>query len=114
MVRPNSVIAIGKHENCPDYDYGEGVTLQVYELEDGKHASVAIPSVTGKIQTSFEVRREGRKINVKRHGKSKAWQLLLVGIPTIASVEGGTVESHLQGTLITPIPDTGHVQITLP
>ncbi len=114
MVRPNSVIAIGKHENRPDYDYGEGVTLQVYELEDGKHASVAIPSVTGKIQTSFEVRREGRKINVKRHGKSKAWQLLLVGIPTIASVEGGTVESHLQGTLITPIPDTGHVQITLP
>jgi alpha-D-xyloside xylohydrolase len=114
MVRPNSVIAIGKHEDRPDYDYGEGVTLQVYELEDGKHASVAIPSVTGKIQTSFEVRREGRKINVKRHGKSKAWQLLLVGIPTIASVEGGTVESHLQGTIITPIPDTGHFQITLP
>jgi alpha-D-xyloside xylohydrolase len=114
MVRPNSVIAIGKHEDRPDYDYGEGVTLQVYELEDGKHASVAISSVTGEIQTTFEMRREGRKINVERHGKSKAWQLLLVGIPTIASVEGGTVESHPQGVLVTPIPDMEALQILLP
>jgi alpha-D-xyloside xylohydrolase len=113
MVRPNSVIAIGKYEDRPDYDYGEGVTLQVYELEDGKHASVAIPSVTGEIQTTFEVRREGRTINVERHGKSKAWQLLLVGIPSIASVEGGTVESNPQGVLVTPIPDTDHLQILL-
>jgi len=114
MVRPNSVIAMGKHEDRPDYDYGEGVTLQVYELEDGKHASVAIPSVTGIIQTTFEVRREGRKISVKRHGKSRAWQLLLVGIPATASVEGGTLESQPQGVLVTPIPDTDHIQISLP
>jgi alpha-D-xyloside xylohydrolase len=113
MVRPNSAIAIGKHEDRPDYDYGEGVTLQVYELEDGKHTSVAIPSVTGEIQTTFEVRREGRTINVERHGKSKAWQLLLVGIPSIASVEGGTVERNPQGVLVTPIPDTEALQILL-
>jgi alpha-D-xyloside xylohydrolase len=113
MVRPNSAIAIGKHEDRPDYDYGEGVTLQVYELEDGKHASVEIPSVTGEIQTTFEVRREGRTINVERHGKSKAWQLLLVGIQSITSVEGGTVESNPQGVLVTPIPDTEALQILL-
>ena len=31
-------------------------------------------------------------INVERKGKSKAWRLLLVGIPAIASVVGGTAE----------------------
>jgi alpha-D-xyloside xylohydrolase len=114
MVRPNSVIATGSHEDRPDYDYGEGVTLQVYELQDDKHASVVIPSIKGENQTTFEVRRAGRTINVERHGKSKAWQLLLVGIPTIESVQGGTVENSPQGVLVTPNPDTDHLRILLP
>lgn len=113
MVRPNSVLAIGKQENRPDYDYGEGVTLQVYELEDGKHVLVKIPTVSGAIQTAFEVRRESLTINVERHGISKAWQLLLVGIPSVASVEGGTVESTPQGVLVTPIPDAEALRISL-
>ncbi len=114
MVRPNSVIAIGGQENRPDYDYGESVTLQVYELEDGRHASVAIPSVRGENQTTFTVRREGRTINVERYGKSKAWQVLLVGISTITSVEGGTAENSPQGVLVTCRADTDALQILLP
>jgi alpha-D-xyloside xylohydrolase len=113
MVRPNSIIAVGNHNDRPDYDYAEGVTLRVYELEDGKQISAEIPSVTGEIQTTFEVSRAGRMINVKRRGKSKPWQLLLVGIATIASVTGGTVESTSPGALVTPIPKTDHLQIIL-
>ena len=113
MVRPNSVIAIGNHDDRPDYDYADSVTLRVYELEDGRQASVEIPSVTGETQTTFIVRREGRIINVERHGKSKAWQLSLVGILAIASVEGGTAESNPQGVLVTPIPDAEALQILL-
>src|SRR6185436_2489077 len=37
LVRPNSIIAVGNQGDRPDYDYGEGVTLQVYELADGKN-----------------------------------------------------------------------------
>jgi hypothetical protein len=39
--------------------------------------------------------------------------LLLVGIPAIASVNGGTVESTSLGALVTPIPRTDHLQIIL-
>jgi alpha-D-xyloside xylohydrolase len=113
LVRPNSVIAVGNHDDRPDYDYSEGVTLRVYELEDGDQILAEIPSLTGEIQTTFEVRREGQTISVERDGKSKAWQLLLVGIPKISSVEGGMVVSHPQGVLITPLPDTDHLQISL-
>ena len=113
MVRPNSVIAIGNHDDRPDYDYADGVTLRVYQFEDGSHASVEIPSVTGEIQTTFEVKREGRTIVVERDGKSKAWQLLLVSILAIESVEGATVKKTPQGVLITPIPDTDHLRIML-
>ncbi len=114
MVRPNSVIAVGSNVERPDYDYGEGVTLQVYALEDGKGASVAIPSVTGEIETTFEVRREGRKINVKRHGRSTSWQVLLVGVPAVESAEGFTTESRPEGVLLTPVQGAEARQVLLP
>ena len=53
MVRPNSVIAIGNNDERPDYDYADGVTLRVYELEDGKRVIAEIPTLTGEIQTTF-------------------------------------------------------------
>jgi alpha-D-xyloside xylohydrolase len=114
LVRPNTVIAIGNNDNLPDYDYAEGVTVRVYELEDGKSASTEIPTVTGEIQTIFTVNREGRMINVERKGQSKAWRLLLASIPAIASVEGGKVENGPQGVLVICTADTDALKILLP
>ncbi|MGD0750840.1 MAG: alpha-xylosidase [Anaerolineales bacterium] len=114
MVRPNSVIAVGNNEERPDYDYLDGVTLQVYELEGRKRLCAEIPSLTGEIQTTFTVWREGRTINVERKGRSKAWRLLLVGIPAIASVVGGTAEDSPQGVLLTCQDETDSLQILLP
>jgi alpha-D-xyloside xylohydrolase len=113
MVRPNSVIAVGSHEDRPDYDYGDDVTLQVYELADGEHTTAIIPSIAGSVETTFEVQREGRTITVERHGRSKQWQLLLVGIESIASVEGGAVESSPKGVLVTPTHDANWLRISL-
>jgi len=102
MVRPNSILAIGKHEDRPDYNYGDGVTLQVYELEDGKTACAVIPSVTGDVAATFTMKREGRLITVKRRGNVKRWQVLLVGIHTVETVDGGSVENGSRGVLVTP------------
>ena len=65
MVRPNSVIAVGSHEERPDYDYGDGVTLQAYELADGERVAIVIPSVAGGVDATLEVQREGRTITVE-------------------------------------------------
>ena len=113
MVRPNSVIAVGSHEDRPDYDYGDGVTLQVYELADGKSVTAIIPSVAGDVDVRFEVKREGRMITVERQGTSKRWQLLLVGIEAVASVEGGTIQSNKKGVLVTPMYDADCLKISL-
>jgi alpha-D-xyloside xylohydrolase len=114
MVRPNTVLAIGNQDIRPDYDYADGVTLRVYQLEDGKRATAEIPSVTGDIQTTFTVWREGRTINVERKGKNKGWQLLLAGIPSIASVEGASALESPQGVLVGCGADTDTLQILLP
>jgi alpha-D-xyloside xylohydrolase len=113
MVRPNSVIAVGGHDERPDYDYGEGVTLQVYELADGEQARVVIPSLAGEAEVTFVVKREGRTIVVEKEGLAKRWQLLLVGIQSIVPVEGGTVESSPQGVRVTPAPNAAVLKLSL-
>jgi alpha-D-xyloside xylohydrolase len=113
MVRPNSVIAIGNHDDQPDYDYSESVTLQVYEFEDGKLALVEIPTLTGEIQTTFEVRRECQKVEVERHGKSKAWQVLLIKVHGVETVEGGKFEDTPQGLLVSPNPESSSLRVIL-
>ncbi len=113
MVRPNSVIAMGNHTDRPDYDYGEGVTLQVYELEEGKSVSLIIPSIKGDVDLKFEVKCEGGILTVDRQGASKPWKLLLVGIKSVKSVTGGKEESTPIGTLVTPSNKANHLKISL-
>ncbi len=38
LARPNSILPIGEHDDTPDYEYADGVRLQIYELEEGKTA----------------------------------------------------------------------------
>jgi alpha-D-xyloside xylohydrolase len=102
MVRPNSFIPVGEHEDRPDYDYGDGVNLHVYELEDGKTASAVIPSLTGEVVATFTVQRQDRLVSVKRQGNVKRWQVLLVGIHSVEAVDGGRVENSSRGALVTP------------
>ncbi len=82
LVRPNSVIPIGNHTDRPDYDFSDGVTLQVYPLEDGKQISVEIPSLDGKIETRFEVKREGRNLHIQKRGPAKEWSVAFAGAPS--------------------------------
>ncbi|MFN2272417.1 MAG: alpha-xylosidase [Anaerolineae bacterium] len=113
MVRPNTVIAVGSREDRPDYDYGDGITLRVYELTDGGRATAVIPSVAGDVDATFEVQRQGNEIAVERQGASKPWRLLLVGVKSVASVEGGTAESSPEGVVVTPAKDANRLRISL-
>ena len=82
LVRPNSVIPIGNRTDRPDYDFSQGVTLQVYQLEDGYSTSVAIPALNGTIETTFNLSRSGSEIHIQRTGPAKAWRVSLAGDPS--------------------------------
>ncbi|MDQ5853291.1 MAG: alpha-xylosidase, partial [Chloroflexota bacterium] len=113
MVRPGSIIAVGSQADRPDYDYADGVTLQVYELADGQQATSVIPSTEGRRDVTFEVKREGRTITAERQGSAKPWQLLLAGITTTAPIEGGAAERSERGVLVTPAPGVDRLSMTL-
>ncbi len=113
MVRPNTVIAIGDHQDRPDYDYSDGVTLRVYEFEDGKRVSLVIPSVKGEVEMKFEIKRENGTLTVERQGASKPWKLLLAGIKSIESVKEGKAEGTPIGTLVTPAINANRLTISV-
>ncbi|HEY0739755.1 MAG TPA: alpha-xylosidase [Herpetosiphonaceae bacterium] len=113
MVRPNTVIAVGGNSERPDYDYGDGVTLRVYEFADRAQTTATIPTVAGEIDLRFDVRREDQTLTVERRGADKPWQLLLVNVAEIASVEGGSVEQSEEGALVTAAQNVARLSITL-
>jgi alpha-D-xyloside xylohydrolase len=116
LARSNTIIPVGKVDDRPDYDYADGVTLNVYELAEGRHAPVVIRTITGEVDGTFEVARTGKDITIIRQGSGrqdggKAWQVLLAGVTLVAAVDGGTRESTPQGVLVKP--SAGSVKITL-
>ncbi|MFN8502514.1 alpha-xylosidase [Kouleothrix sp.] len=113
LVRPNSVIAVGANDQRPDYDYADGITLQVYELADSPGITVEIPTLSGELACVFEVRREGRTITVAPEGAAGRWSVLLVGVKA-AEVRGAGVMPRAQGLLIAPDDTAAVLRIELP
>ena len=55
MVRPGTVLPLGKCDTRPDYDYTDGVELHVYHLEEGATAVCRIPALDGSIAANYTV-----------------------------------------------------------
>jgi alpha-D-xyloside xylohydrolase len=113
LVRPNSILPIGRRDDRPDYDYGDGVTLEAYQLAEGEPVSLTVPTVTGCKGDEYRVQRRGNEVRVERHGESTPWRILLVGVESVASAGDGVVESTRKGIQIVPQPDKGRVVIRL-
>ena len=113
LVRPNSIIPMGKHDDRPDYAYSDGLTLQVYQLEDGKQASVEIPSLDGTIETRFDFKREGQEIQVARYGTAVPWNILLVGIREVEDIQNVETETAAGDTLINVPAGTGNLTLRI-
>ena len=102
LARPNSVIPVGANDTRPDYDFAAGVTFEVFALDDGARAAATVPAADGTPARTIKVSRQGRQISATVEGGAGDWQLRLVGIPDVESVEGGTAEQSGRGILVTP------------
>lgn len=112
-VRPNSVIPVGSHDDQPDYDYVEGVTLQVYQLEDGSTINVDLPNLKGDVRGSFEVKRVNNTITVESKGSNRPWNVLLVGISSIASVSSGLTKVVSMGVMVNVTDGTQRLEVLI-
>jgi alpha-D-xyloside xylohydrolase len=70
LVRPGTLLALGAHDDRPDYDYLEGVELRAYELADGATATAVVPTLAGGVAATFTARREGERVTITREKDS--------------------------------------------
>jgi len=61
-VRPGSLLATGGCDDRPDYDYSRGVTLLVYELDEGQSAACRLFDLKGEPAATITATRNGRQV----------------------------------------------------
>lgn len=64
MVRPGTVLPMGKHDDRPDYDYTDGLELHVYQLAEGQTVTVKIPDPKGQLAATYTVTMKNGKAEV--------------------------------------------------
>jgi alpha-D-xyloside xylohydrolase len=102
MARAGSIVAVGGDETKPDYDYGDGVTYHVFEIEEGQTVSKALFDSLGRKECEIRVRRDESSYAIEARGARKPWQVYLKNVRTVRSVDGGDFHPDAQGTVVTP------------
>jgi alpha-D-xyloside xylohydrolase len=111
LVRPGSVIAVGGRSDRPDYEYADGVTLQVYQLGDGAQVTTAVPAIDGTVAAEFVTRRQGGRLRIERTKGAAPWRVLVGGVSSVVAPADATVELWQGGTLVSPAPGAVAVSI---
>lgn len=103
-VRENTLLAIGKEDKLPDYDYADNVKLCLYELQDGKEAVCEVPDVEGNIVWKASASRAGNTITLCAEHLEKNPEFVLVGIRSVKDISGGEfrLKDDDTGVIIVP------------
>ena len=79
LVRPGTVLPVGARTDRPDYDYADGVRLDLYQVADGHRSVTAVPALGGEIAATFTVARTADRIVITAQGAIGPWSVRVVG-----------------------------------
>lgn len=65
MVKENSIVVMGAHNDRPDYDYGDHAEIRIYALKDGHSASSIVYGMDNQEQISITASRSGSDIHIQ-------------------------------------------------
>ena len=65
MVKENSIVVMGAHDDRPDYDYGDHAEIRIYALKDGHSASSIVYGMDNQEQISIAASRSGSDIHIQ-------------------------------------------------
>ncbi len=109
LVKENSIVAIGAHDDKPDYDYGEDTELRIYEPVAGTTVTETVYGMDGSEEIKISVTTEEGKISVSVE-IGKAVSVRLVNRKAKA-VENAEMQVTDKDTVLTKI--AGKAVVTL-
>jgi alpha-D-xyloside xylohydrolase len=110
-LRPGSLVAFGAGEDRPDYDWAKGAELRLYQLEEGWSAVCELPTVSGEVALRATAERSGGAITFRLTRPLDGGAIVLCGVGSVAGVEGASVRSRGQDTVL--LPSGGTVVVRL-
>jgi alpha-D-xyloside xylohydrolase len=109
MVRANSIIPIGTNELQPEYDFSNGTVFHVFELQDGMISTVDLPALNGDLVATATAARSNQSVRFRVEGRADRWRVMLRGMKSVTSIQGGSAVVDELGVLVTP--DTGMTEV---
>ncbi|BAM46909.1 alpha-xylosidase [Amphibacillus xylanus] len=113
FVRENTVLPIGSSDLKPVYNYGDGVTLRLYQVEEGTKISTPIYSADAELIKTFEVTREAECLIIKVDQTDTSFNVELIGVTAVKDVTSGEIETTEIGTKVTVPSGVDTITITL-
>lgn len=113
MVRPNSIIAVGNVNNKPDYDYANGVTLHVFEIQDGAYLSSIVHNIDSNEELKVNVKRNGHDIIINVDVVNKPWSILFRGVFEAQEVKNATCILEDFGIRLIPYKDSYEISLNI-
>lgn len=100
MVRENSIVVTGSHDDRPDYDYAEDCELRVYALHDGIKIDTTVYGMSNLPELTATVKRQGHTIIVTAEG-NKPYRIRMINMHATEAINGFLVTDG-NDTLVTP------------
>lgn len=95
MVRENTILAVGNNEDKPDYDYADGTTLKLFQIQDGVQVQAMIPDIEGREAMTVSVSAKDGKISLQTEG-GKNFTVEVAGHPEASiKISGNQAEIEL-------------------
>jgi len=113
MVRPNTILPVGVDWQRPDYEYADGVTFQLFELQDGGVIESHVPNLKGEVALKVVASRNGQVIDIQVQGATKPWSVLLRNIGMVKDVKGGVAQPDEFGIRLIPSDIAQHLKVYL-
>jgi alpha-D-xyloside xylohydrolase len=113
MVRPNSIIAVGAHDDKSDYDFADHVTLHMFELGEGCTAKATVCSMKGEAELEVIAKRSADTIIIEHEATDKPWSMILRDIKSVNAVSGAKVQETLDGVKFIPDGKGNKIIVTL-
>jgi alpha-D-xyloside xylohydrolase len=85
-VRDGAVLAIGARDDRPDYNYLDGLTLELYPSSSSSLSSLTVTTPEGE-SAVFTIERSGGRAKVSSPSAS-AWSVRVVGAETVTTTTG--------------------------
>ena len=110
MVRENSIVAMGAHDDKPDYDYPDGAELRVYALVDGKTTETTIYDMNQNAALHVTVVKNGSKITIQSDGNGKPYTVRFINVQA-KSASGASMQAVGSDTVLTLDNNTAEVEL---